>query len=65
MRMTAGELISILEDYDPETPVLIRNDPHRGLETYYSIEEIEDGKYPSWSSKSGAQAVVIVEGGQL
>lgn len=40
--MTVGDLMSILEDYDPETPIIISND--KGY-TYSPIEErnITDG----------------------
>ena len=46
--MTVGELIEALSDFDPDTPIMIGNDPQSygwytyGSITYDDINEVED-----------------------
>ena len=66
--MTVSELISILEEYDGDTEVVIAEYQRYGSDFAYAIGDVADGTYDNWDGDSideDGTCVMISLGSQI
>ena len=66
--MTVSELISMLEEYDGDTEVVIAEYQRYGSDFAYDVGEVEEGLYNDWGdedSEEPKECVQIMLGSQI
>ena len=66
--MTVSELISMLEEYDGDTEVVIAEYQRYGSDFAYSVGDVTDGAYDNWDGDSideDGTCVIIPLGSQI
>ncbi len=66
--MTVSELISMLEEYDGDTEVVIAEYQRYGSDFAYSVGDVTDGAYDNWDGDSideDGTCVIISLGSQI
>lgn len=66
--MTVSELISMLEEYDGDTEVVIAEYQRYGSDFAYDVGEVEEGLYNDWDDEDGEEpkeCVQIMLGSQI